>query len=678
MKTNVVKRDVQSTASEAKGFEIKADSKAFQVLRDSLYTDKPLAIVRETFTNAYDAHLSVGKEDVPFEVILPTVWESTFSVRDFGPGMSHEFMMGNYSVAFHSEKDQTNSQVGGFGLGRMSAFSYTDNYSVITRIDGVKRYYSLIINEDSIPEVAYLGEEATDEPNGTEVTFPISSKDTNTFAKAMKKVSFGFDVKPIVKNDADFEWPAQNVVTEGKFYKVYSSEWGETITSGAYARMGCVVYPIDQEVVGESVLGRYSSRAIVIDFPIGSLGVVASREALSYGRKEPTVPSIRKMFEEIKDDLVSQVNKDLQECKSFGEAFWKRSEVTKTLASFEIRNSLNIKWSGEEIPDKLVLPKALSLAYTSGYQGNRKYYDYRSTDQLWNLTSYHNKPSVVYVSDETEKRPIRRKERITKHVSENGYSQKSIWYIISDKTNQKVVEDFMNRFPDENYILVNDLPDPGPTAQGSRGPVKVRRLRNWYGEYTEPLEMDPKDFDKGGYYIDSYQNQPDGSIKVSHPSSSGLSWGRVDLIWEHIKKGKKLDQPYLIVASRPLQKKFKEAKQWINLTEYLSEELSKKESQSVRRLVFYGRQNLFSLRFFDEKLAKMYKFSNSVSLDYLDSVYKTVSNLQEEVSKLAATVESINQKLYTKYPLLKHYKEENSEDFKHYVKLMDMKEKANV
>lgn len=43
---------------------------------------------------------------------MPSVWEPTFRVRDFGPGMPHEFMMGKYTVAFHSEKDDTNNQVG--------------------------------------------------------------------------------------------------------------------------------------------------------------------------------------------------------------------------------------------------------------------------------------------------------------------------------------------------------------------------------------------------------------------------------------------------------------------------------------------------------------------------------------------------------------------------------------
>jgi HSP90 family molecular chaperone len=79
-----------NTANSKSAFTIAASSKAFQILSNQLYTDKPRAILRELSTNALDAHIAAGKADVPFEVQLPTTWDSTLIVKDFGTGMSPE------------------------------------------------------------------------------------------------------------------------------------------------------------------------------------------------------------------------------------------------------------------------------------------------------------------------------------------------------------------------------------------------------------------------------------------------------------------------------------------------------------------------------------------------------------------------------------------------------------
>lgn len=82
-----------SLLGETKSFSIKADGKAFKILIDGLYSDKPRAIVRELWSNAWDSHVSAGIADRPFKVVLPTKWDETFSVRDYGIGMTHDEVM---------------------------------------------------------------------------------------------------------------------------------------------------------------------------------------------------------------------------------------------------------------------------------------------------------------------------------------------------------------------------------------------------------------------------------------------------------------------------------------------------------------------------------------------------------------------------------------------------------
>ena len=61
----------------------------FKSILDNLYTDLPLAIVREICCNAVDSHL-VARNYEPFLVQKPSECNPYFIVRDFGTGLSKE------------------------------------------------------------------------------------------------------------------------------------------------------------------------------------------------------------------------------------------------------------------------------------------------------------------------------------------------------------------------------------------------------------------------------------------------------------------------------------------------------------------------------------------------------------------------------------------------------------
>jgi len=50
-----------SGLTQQESFQIKATGKAFKILSDGLYSDKPLAVVRELSCNAWDSHVAAGK-----------------------------------------------------------------------------------------------------------------------------------------------------------------------------------------------------------------------------------------------------------------------------------------------------------------------------------------------------------------------------------------------------------------------------------------------------------------------------------------------------------------------------------------------------------------------------------------------------------------------------------------
>lgn len=114
--------DVPLTTAE---FGISRDDEVhvLTMLRDTLYSDKPLAVLREYSSNAWDAHRDAGKVDVLIEVTLPTAMEPTLRIRDHGCGISLDDMLGRFLKAGASTKRGSNNTVGTLGIGRLSGFA---------------------------------------------------------------------------------------------------------------------------------------------------------------------------------------------------------------------------------------------------------------------------------------------------------------------------------------------------------------------------------------------------------------------------------------------------------------------------------------------------------------------------------------------------------------------------
>src|SRR5664279_1326601 len=83
----------------------------------NLYSDAPLAVLREYSTNARDAHQAAGV-DRPIEVSLPTALDPTLRVRDFGVGLSEQDILGIYARYGSSTKRGSDEQVGRSGWAR--------------------------------------------------------------------------------------------------------------------------------------------------------------------------------------------------------------------------------------------------------------------------------------------------------------------------------------------------------------------------------------------------------------------------------------------------------------------------------------------------------------------------------------------------------------------------------
>lgn len=156
MKPNLVKREVHVSgvlASASFGFARGNEAHIAQLLRDNIYTDKPLAVLREYSSNGWDANRDAGRGDVPLTVVLPTDLESSLIIRDCGPGLCEEDIYTVYTQYGASTKRDTNDAVGMLGIGSKSGFAYNDSFTITSWYGGTKAVYHAVLDESRMGKV---------------------------------------------------------------------------------------------------------------------------------------------------------------------------------------------------------------------------------------------------------------------------------------------------------------------------------------------------------------------------------------------------------------------------------------------------------------------------------------------------------------------------------------------
>ena len=286
---------VLSNVGEVGEFRIRNSAKAFNILSSGLYANKIRAVIRELSCNAVDSHVAAGRADTPFDVHLPTALEPTFSIRDYGTGLSHDQVTNIYTTYFESTKTNSNDFIGALGLGSKSPFSYTDNFTVTAIKDGRKGVYTAFINEAGVPSIALMTESETTDPNGVEIKFAVENRnDFRKFEDEARTVYTYFKLRPVVSGP-DFEFRDIVYETENIIPGVHSLSG----TRGTRAVMGNIGYPIDvpneQEALGQ--LATLLNCGLEMHFDIGELDFQASREGLSYIPE--TIAAIKRKLEAV-------------------------------------------------------------------------------------------------------------------------------------------------------------------------------------------------------------------------------------------------------------------------------------------------------------------------------------------------------------------------------------------
>jgi hypothetical protein len=357
MKTHTETLPVERSGLQTEGsFTIKATSKAFDILSSGLYSDKIQAIVRELSCNAHDSHVAAGKGDQPIEIRLPSSLEPTFYVKDYGLGMSHEDVLKLYTTYFESTKTNSDDFIGQLGLGSKSPFSYSSTFLVESRFNGTKRTYSCFKNEQNMPAIAMMNEQATDEHNGMTVTLAVRREDVDKFHAAAKKALMYFKPLPKIVGRSGFAPYSLKHTVQGNGWRIRDTEYYAGM-SGAHVVQGFVAYPVDGHQLEQTGMSPIAAALTTIDIdmfvPIGKVEVAASREALSYDKR--TITNLIASFEAAAKEMRTSFQAEFDKCTSIWEVAMMLDKLEngtsqKFRSIFRDMNKTNpFQWNGKDV-----------------------------------------------------------------------------------------------------------------------------------------------------------------------------------------------------------------------------------------------------------------------------------------------------------------------------------------
>ena len=352
MKLHKTDRQIDTSGISEKGsFGIDREDMSFiaRLLRDDMYSDKTLAVVREYCTNAVDAHQKAGIGETPIRIKVPTSMEPVLKIRDFGEGIAKEEIFERYVKYGKSDKRDTDLN-GYFGIGCKAGFAYGDSFIVRTFHKGTESVFSAQIGEDQLGGIFLLSEQDTTE-TGLEIEINIQVRDVDAFQNRIKQVCTFLAVTPILSKELDFvPYNKGKELLEGVYQIPEGSlenvaGWNSGYTS--YAVMGGVRYPIDQNLAYEGIqytdeltkqCAKLLQKGLYVEFDMAEFPLVMhpSRERLVYERT--TKLNLKGRFKEVIEELGKRESADfakattaLEAWNVYSNAFFMKAAVWKEI-----------------------------------------------------------------------------------------------------------------------------------------------------------------------------------------------------------------------------------------------------------------------------------------------------------------------------------------------------------
>jgi len=308
----------ENMSSSIMGMDARGADMATYYLRDKIYSDKILAVVREYACNALDEHKKHKIEQpVRFGLRVGSGEEpSSFFVRDYAKGLSEDDIRNVFGMYFRSTKSGSNDQIGGFGIGSKAGHSYTDTFYVKSFYNGVCSLYACTLGGGNtgvpVGHIFKVSEEPTSE-TGLEVSLEIKT---------------GIDYVKFSNHCSDFcTFCSQNIILHLNGVEVLplKASYEETVSDFKFRfynnvsdytnvkiHMGDVCYDknIFASTYNNICTGKINKNTVmVVEVPMGKMTLPISREGFE------VTPANNRVLNELKESIVKIVEKDLAKIK---------------------------------------------------------------------------------------------------------------------------------------------------------------------------------------------------------------------------------------------------------------------------------------------------------------------------------------------------------------------------
>lgn len=589
--------------------KIKSSAKMFEILSAGIYSDKVTAVIREYICNAYDAHVSVGKQHIPFTVKLPSQLDPTFSVTDEGTGIDPNLIGEIFWTYGESSKTNDDKMIGALGLGSKSAFAYTKSSFVVkNRYQGTEYTYLCFINETGEPEGSLVGSEVSDISSGITIEFAVRPDDNYAFKHRFEKIyKYWSNVKPIILGidveDLDLSEPDR--IIEGQDWYLENAKNKESI-----AIMGNVAYPISLSSIPNlpANLKIIAENPFVIKFPMGSLEFSASRESLSYTNF--TCDNLIKRLTEIKDDLsnsfIDKVFTQSKDHVSFYNSFYDTFNKIKKAFKMNRDDSYHslidllihhlvidnyVEFLGSKI-HILDLEKCRFINEVDFHQSFGLYHGYMKGNYTKKFTLEHSSLIKASCNKDFQSDELLNTSNVYTIKKDSGVLKSQNWissFVQKTKTLSSIV---MSKKQDFDFFTTNSFNITGSKLsfiindQGSSGKDKFKAFAN-NAKIDEQFIF--VNFDKRVNTIDQVKKELSDIIEKSLSGATINYVSNIDDVRE-IVKSEKLSKTQIELTSITFNKSK------TNISEYVGSNLSKEFRLDIKQLRYkYESNSVFDI-----------------------------------------------------------------------------------
>lgn len=314
---NSLARKIQTT------YNAQIDKSSANIVMDmlaKLYYDPYAAVLREYVSNAHDANVEAGATK-PVEVHLPEDNVPYLSIKDHGKGLDYLGIVSVFANFGTSTKRDSDTLIGGFGIGSKSGLAVSDTINVTSVCNGILNEFVLERTNNGIVTRFTKENEPTTADSGTTVTidFAHDTIDHDVAAYIIRKLNpertlCGWSKDEVFVTNTEYQRYNECRIPDAWYFNGYEYKkpcYYENHSNFKGILVGKVFYGIPSEHELAKDAKYQETTSLIIPFDIKDIKVTYSREKIDLDDKksrELIIQAINDAKEHTKQEYLDVVN----------------------------------------------------------------------------------------------------------------------------------------------------------------------------------------------------------------------------------------------------------------------------------------------------------------------------------------------------------------------------------